>query len=97
MRQELLNERRLNAVLQVLEEVLEHTTGSSRRRHELQDLVTLLEVVLPSGDVLLLLGAFRSKDALLRRCRRNNVQLRKTITETGQLTFRLFLRDTSSG
>ena len=96
MRQELLNERRLNAVLQVLEEVLEHTTGSSRRRHELQDLMTFFQVLLPSSDVLLLLRAFWREDAFLRRCRGYNVEFRKTIAETGQLSLCFLHRDTSS-
>ena len=81
MRQKILNERRLDAVLEVLEQVLEHTAGRTRSRNELQDLMSLFEVLLPSSDILLLLRAFRGEDALLRRCRRYDVQLRKTVSE----------------
>ena len=79
--QEILNERRLDAVLQVLEEVLEHTACSTRSRDELEDLVSLLQILLPSVDVLLLLGTLRSQDALFRRSRSYDIQLRKTRSE----------------
>ena len=73
MRQEILNKRRLNAVLEVLEQVLEHTACRTGCGHELQDLVSLRQVLLPCGDILLLLRAFRRQDTLLGRCRRYDV------------------------
>ena len=67
MRQEILNKRRLNTILQILEQILEHAAGCSRSRNELKDLMSLSQVLLPSGDILLLLRTFRSQDTLLRR------------------------------
>ena len=96
VRQKLLNERRLNTVLEILEQVLEHTAGSTRSRNELEDLMSLFEVLLPRCDIRILLGTFRSQDAPLRRSRRYNIQLRKAITETLQLGFRFLYRDAPS-
>ena len=42
---------------------------------------TYFQVLLPSSDVLLLLRTFRGEDALFRRCRRYDIQLRKTVSE----------------
>ena len=94
--QELLNERRLDTVLQILEQILEHTAGCTGCRHELKDLVSLLEVLLPCLDVRFLLSTLRRQDAFLRRSRSHNVQLGKTVTETFQLCLRLFHRNTAS-
>ena len=66
MRQKLLNERRLDTVLQILEQVLEHAARGTRSGHELEDLMPLFEVLLPCLDIRLLLRTLRGKDTLLR-------------------------------
>ena len=73
VRQKILNERCLNAVLQILEQVLEHAAGCSGSRDELQDLMSLFQVLLPCLDILLLLGTLRSQNTFFRRCRRYDV------------------------
>ena len=66
-----------------------------RKRDELENLVSLLEIVLPCGDILLLLGTLGSKDALALAggSRSDDVQLREAGTERFELRFRFFYRD----
>ena len=73
MRQKILNERRLDTILQILEQILEHTTGSTGSGYELQYFVSLLEVTLPCSDILLLLCFLRSQDPIFRRSGRHDV------------------------
>ena len=57
--QELRDKRRLYTVLEVLEQILEHTAGGTGSGNELEDLMPLRQILLPSLYIGLLLGTLR--------------------------------------
>ena len=94
--EELTDERSLNAVVEVLEQVLEHTRSGSRCRNELQHLMSLSQILLPGGNQLLALSHRRTDNALVQRGRLNDIQHRKTRLETFELLLRLLYGNTTS-
>ena len=72
MSEKILNERSLFAAVHILKQVLEHTGGCTGSRHELEDSMVFLQILLPCREILLLFSRSEAQDAIADRGSRLN-------------------------
>ena len=91
--EELLNKRRFFAILQIFEEVLKHSAGSTGCGYKLKNRVVLMQILLPRSQISCRVVDFQN--AIAYRGSSGNVKGRKTGFKRVKLSFCLLGRDTA--